>query len=154
MRALERNKQVFWYANPTGTQTLIDDYGNECGTAVVYSEPVSFKANISAARGTAELDEFGINENYTKTIVTDDLTLPVEKSSVLWIDREPNESGTVSHNFVVVAVAKSLNSLTIAVKEVNVSAPEQVEPDNPEQTDDPEQPEPTDPEQDVSANED
>lgn len=148
MRTLERNKQTFWYANPTGTQTLIDDYGNECGTAVVYSEPVSFKANISAARGTAELDEFGINENYTKTIVTDDLGLPVEKSSVLWIDREPNESGTVSHNFVVVAVAKSLNSLTIAVKEVNVSAPEQVEPDSSDQT------EPADPEQDVSANED
>ena len=124
MRTLERNKQEFWYANPTGTEPTYDDYGFENGTVISYSLPVKVKANISAARGTEELDAFGINTNYSKTIVTDDLTLPITKSSILWIGTEPDlrgEKGAHKHNYAVVAVAKSLNSMTIAVAEVSVS---------------------------------
>ena len=128
MKALKRNKQTFWYANLSTTaqpEPLIDDYGNETGEmGLTYDLPTEFHANISAARGTADLDAFGINANYSKTIVTDNLTLPVDKSTILWIDKEPDtngEAGAIKHDYVVVAVAKSLNSLTIAVKEVSVS---------------------------------
>ena len=125
MRTLERNKQIFYYANIDRTAQATDEYGNETGeTNITYTAPVAFMANISAARGTADLDAFGINANYTKQIVTDNLTLPIDKSTILWIGIEPDEngeSGTVKHNYVVVAVAKSLNSVTIAVKEVSVS---------------------------------
>lgn len=125
MRTLERNKQIFYYANIDSTAQATDEYGNETGeTNITYTAPVAFMANISAARGTADLDAFGINANYTKQIVTDNLTIPVDKSTILWIDIEPDENGeagTVKHNYVVVAVAKSLNSVTIAVKEVSVS---------------------------------
>lgn len=125
MKTLLRNKQVFWYSNILSTSRLTDEYGNETGElAVEYSAPVSLEANISAARGTTELDAFGINTNYSKTIVTDLLTTPIDKSTIIWIDNEPDEngeSGKIKHNYVVVAVAKSLNSLTIAVKEVSVS---------------------------------
>lgn len=125
MRSLIRNKQTFWYANIIGTQPIVDEYGNETGeTYIGYSEPVAVKANISAARGTADLDAFGINANYSKKIVTDDITIPIDKSTILWIGNEPDEygeSGEIKHDYVVVGVAKSLNSLTIAVKEVSVS---------------------------------
>ena len=125
MKTLLRNKQVFWYSNILSTSRLTDEYDNETGElAVEYSAPVSLEANISAARGTTELDAFGINTNYSKTIVTDLLTTPIDKSTIIWIDNEPDEngeSGEIKHNYVVVAVAKSLNSLTIAVKEVSVS---------------------------------
>lgn len=125
MRTLERNKQIFYYANIDSTAQATDEYGNETGeTNITYTAPVDFMANISAARGTADLDAFGINANYTKQIVTDNLTIPVDKSTILWIGIEPDENGeagTVKHNYVVVAVAKSLNSVTIAVKEVSVS---------------------------------
>lgn len=125
MRTLERNKQIFYYANIDSTAQATDEYGNETGeTNITYTAPVAFMANISAARGTADLDAFGINANYTKQIVTDNLTIPVDKSTILWIGVEPDENGeagTVKHNYVVVAVAKSLNSVTIAVKEVSVS---------------------------------
>lgn len=125
MRTLLRNKQRFWFANITGTTRTVDEYGYETGESeVTYSEPVEFEANISAARGTADLDAFGINTNYTKTIVTDDLTLPIDKSTILWIDCEPDENGeagNIKHDYVVVAVAKSINSVTIAIKEVSVS---------------------------------
>lgn len=125
MKALHRNKQEFWYANITTTSDAKDEYGNESGEKnITYTPPVSFMANISPARGTADLDAFGINADYTKTIVTDNLTLPVDKSTILWIDSVPDsngEAGAVKHDYVVVAVAKSLNSMTIAIKEVNVS---------------------------------
>lgn len=125
MKALERNKREFWYANINTTSNATDEYGNETGEKdITYDSPVSFMANISPARGTADLDAFGINADYTKTIVTDNLTLPVDKSTILWIDSVPDENGeagTVKHDYVVVAVAKSLNSMTIAIKEVNVS---------------------------------
>lgn len=125
MKALNRNKRQFWYANISTTASAYDDYGNETGEQnLTYSAPVSFMANISPARGTADLDAFGINADYTKTIVTDDLTLPVDKSTILWIDKTPDkdgEAGTIKHDYVVVAVAKSLNSMTIAIKEVAVS---------------------------------
>lgn len=125
MRTLLRNKQRFWFANITGTTRTVDEYGYETGESeVAYSEPVEFEANISAARGTTDLDAFGINTNYTKTIVTDDLTVPIDKSTILWIDCEPDENGeagNIKHDYVVVAVAKSINSVTIAIKEVSVS---------------------------------
>lgn len=119
MKALLRNKRTFWYANlssDTPPSPQYDDYGNETGEMwLTYNLPTEFHANISAARGTA---------NYTKTIVTDNLTLPVDKSTILWVDCEPDangEAGAVKHDYVVVAVARSLNSLTIAIKEVSVS---------------------------------
>ena len=125
MKALLRNKRTFWYANIAQSEAAIDEYGNETGEQnITYSAPVSFDANISPARGTADLDAFGINANYSKTIVTDDLTVPIDKSTILWIDCEPDsngEAGTIKHDYVVAAVARSLNSLTIAIKEVSVS---------------------------------
>ena len=97
MRTLLRNKQRFWFANITGTTRTVDEYGYETGESeVAYSEPVEFEANISAARGTTDLDAFGINTNYTKTIVTDDLTVPIDKSTILWIDCAPERPETSS----------------------------------------------------------
>ena len=125
MKALLRNKQTFYYANPSTETAQYDDYGNETSEpAITYDTPVSAQANISPARGTAELEQFGINANYTKTIVSDNLTLPIDKSTILWIGIAPDkdgEAGTVKHNYVVVGVAQSLNSTTIAIKEVSVS---------------------------------
>ena len=126
MKALYRNKQTFWYANIIDKLPIIDENtGYETGeTYIGYTAPVKADANISAARGTADLDAFGINANYSKTIVTDNLTLPIDKSTILWINKEPDENGEagdIKHDYVVVAVARSLNSLTIAIKEVSVS---------------------------------
>ena len=125
MKALLRNMQTFYYANVSTTAAQYDECGNETGEpSITYDAPVSAQANISPARGTADLEQFGINSDYTKTIVSDNLTLPIDKSTILWIGIAPDkdgEAGTIKHNYVVVGVAKSLNSVTIAVKEVSVS---------------------------------
>lgn len=102
-------------------------------------------ANVSPATGQSNTEIFGNLENYDKVIVTDDLTCPIDENSVLFIDKEPEftegvtidyqESETVLgddvvtpvtvsvpvYDYAVRRVAKSLNSISIAVRKVNVS---------------------------------
>lgn len=125
MKSLKRNERRFWYANILSVTKALDDYGNETGEKdITYSAPVKCFANVSASRGTTDLDAFGINANYSRTITTNDLTLPIDKSTIIWVDAEPDakgEAGEIKHDYVVVGVAPSINSLTIALKEVSVS---------------------------------
>ena len=43
MKGLERNKKTFWYANPTGTEPIYDEYGNEAGAKTLYEKPKKYK---------------------------------------------------------------------------------------------------------------
>jgi hypothetical protein len=124
MRCLQKNKQKLYYALYTGKEQFVDDHGNKTGQyRVTYSSPVEMLANISPARGASDVDMFGITETYSKTIVTDDLSCPIDEKSVLWIGKEPVFEGEpVPYNYVVVRKAKSLNSITYAVLEVEASA--------------------------------
>lgn len=125
MRMLLKNKRTIYYALYTGKTENVDSYGNKTGEYVEnYSAPIELKINVSAARGSLDLEQFGINTQYTKTMVTDDLNCPIDEESILWIDRVPDsngEAGSVKHNYAVVQVAKSLNQITYAIKEVSVS---------------------------------
>ena len=127
MRSLVRNKQKIYYSLQTGEKAIRDEHGNITGEyELSYATPVEYHINVSAARGTAELDEFGINLNYTKTMMTNDLSCPITETSRLWINREPtitqgNTETAVPHNYEVVAVARSINSITYAIREVSVT---------------------------------
>lgn len=117
MKALERNKQPFYYALHQGI-TGIETDGLFTGQyEVAYSTPVKAYMNISPASGQSVLEQFGIQENYDKIIVTDDMNCPISEDDVLWIDTLP-VSGDVEnpHDYYVVRVAKSLNSIAIAVR--------------------------------------
>lgn len=118
MRCNSRNKQTLYYALFVGKTENVDEYGNVIGEFTIeYTEPIKAKMNISSARGTADVEQFGINSNYTRTLVTEDMNCPIDKDSILWIDKNPEEE---PHNYVVTQVAKSLNSITYAIKEVSV----------------------------------
>ena len=124
MKTLIRNKRPFYYCLFSDTVTIEDEYGNETGEPrVVYGEPVKMLANISQATGQSNTEQFGNLENYDKVIVTDDLNCPIDESSVLFIDKEPEYSldGDPMYDYTVRRVAKSLNSVSIAVRKVNVS---------------------------------
>lgn len=58
---------------------------------------------------------FGINTNYSKTMIVDDLNCDIDEHSILWIDTTSTE-----HNYIVVEVAKSFNHIVYAIREVNV----------------------------------
>lgn len=123
MRTLKRNKQKVFYALYNGVQELTDASGNYTGEyAPSYGTPVEIRVNVSAAKGTADVEQFGIDTPYSKTIVTDDMACPIAEDTVLWIGKTPTDG---EHNYVVVCVAKSINSITYAVREVDVSGTEQ-----------------------------
>ncbi len=63
--------------------------------------------------------QFGDTENYDKVLMTDDLNVPITETSILWIDALDT---TKPHDYIVKKVAKSLNSVSIAVSKVSVSA--------------------------------
>ena len=127
MRSLSRNKQTIYYALYQDKVAVKDEYGNATGEYVTsYGTPTEFRINVSAARGTADVEQFGINAIYTKTMVTNDLTCPITETSRLWIGKPAfetvgEETTVTNHNYVVTAVAKSINSITYAIKEVVVS---------------------------------
>ena len=75
----------------------------------------------------------GSSVSYDKIIVMDFITPPIDEYSVLWVDTLPilnadgslkvNDAGEVitPHDYVVKKVAKSLNSVSIAISKVTVS---------------------------------
>ena len=118
MLSLAINQQTIYYALYTGTTEAVDSDGLYTGDwEESYAEPVAIEASVSAARGTSDIDLFGINESYTKTVIVDDTDCPINEASILWIDANPE---TDEHNYEVVRVAKSLNHITYAVQKVNV----------------------------------
>jgi hypothetical protein len=124
MRTMERNKVSFWYLLFDRKVAITDDEGNESGEhTVLYKDAVQMKANVSAATGAAQVEQFGNFISYDKVIVIDDLSCPIDENSVLFIDKEPEyaEDGTPLYDYLVKRVAKSLNSISIAVSKVTVS---------------------------------
>ena len=84
MRTLNRNKSPFWYLLYDSKAPAKDEYGNETGEElVVYKPAVAMNANISAATGSAQVEQFGNFAGYDKVIVTDDLSCPIDEN--MWI---------------------------------------------------------------------
>ena len=118
MRSLNRNKQKIYYALYRGKSETIDENGLRTGNfPPEYSSPQPLSINVSAARGASPVEMFGIDTDYSRTMQTNDLDCPIDESSVLWIGKEPNQAGT-DFNYRVAAIARSINSVTYAVREV------------------------------------
>ena len=147
MKCLKRNQKAFNYCLYSNKTPIVDEYGNETGEPIItYSSPVTMYANISPATGQSNTEQFGNLENYDKVIVTDDLNCPIDENSVLFIEKEPEFTNVVTyeyvttesngqtvttlepvqisvpvHDYIVRRVAKSLNSISIAIRRVEVS---------------------------------
>lgn len=134
MKCMERNKVRFFYALYMGKQEITDEYGNATGQyEVTHSSPVECYGNVSAAKGETQSRQFGENEVYDKTIVLDDVSTDIDEYSILWIDTEPqldsegnlaldeDEEVITPHDYIVKKVAKSINSVSIAISKVKVN---------------------------------
>ena len=145
MRCLKRNMTPFWYCLYESSEDQYDEYGNLLPEPLVtYAEPVQMMANISAATGQAQTEMFGGLDSYDKVIVTADMGCPIDEHTVLFIDKEPEYTPVTTYEYVqgesasqddelvevthllpkydylVKRVAKSLNSISIAVRKVDV----------------------------------
>lgn len=134
MRTMERNKSKFFYALYKEKVPKTDEYGNVTGEyEIIRDNPVECSANISAAKGETSTRQFGESESYDKVIVMDKDAPPIDEYTVLWVDKTPqvgedgslvtNEEGEIltPHDYIVKKVAKSLNSVSIAISKVTVS---------------------------------
>lgn len=118
MRLLNRNLSTVYYATFTVKTDIPDSDGLKTGEKRnSYSDPVEAQMSVSAAKGEAAYGPFGADLDYTKIVITDDMTCPIDEHSVMWIGASAQEP----HNYEIVRVAKSLNHITYAVKEVDVS---------------------------------
>lgn len=133
MRCMVRNKVPFFYALYEGQIELKDDYGNATGQyAVQYTPPTKILGNVSAAKGEIESRQFGESETYDKVIVLDNADVEIDEYSIMWVDSIPEltddgllvtkSDGTVKtpHDYIVKKVARSLNSVSIAISKVAV----------------------------------
>lgn len=146
MNTLKRNERPFYYCLYNSEVPMVDEDGFETGeTIVTYHDPVMMSANISPATGMSNMEQFGNLENYDKVIVTCDLNCPITETSVLFIDKEPSYTQVPTHtvteatalygedtidvetvtvpvpDYTVIRVAKSLNSISYAVRKVELS---------------------------------
>ena len=133
MRGWVRNKTKFYYALYEKQKEITDEYGNRTGQyELVYGKPVEMFGNVSAAVGEIQNRQFGESENYDKVIVLDNPNTPINEYSLLWVDTSPllDELGNLvlkadgteetPHDYVVKKIARSLNSVSIAIRKVNV----------------------------------
>lgn len=133
MRTMARNKSKFYYALYECKVPKTDEYGNDTGEYdVIHGDPMDFKANVSAAKGETTTRQFGESESYDKVIVFDNDAPQIDEYTILWIDTIPqvdgdgalsvNDDGEVitPHDYIVKKIARSLNSVSIAISKVNV----------------------------------
>ena len=111
MRSLEKNKRKLIYALPTGTEPILDEWGNDTlEVKRTYTEDAVYSANISSAVGEEAVKAFGSLTSYSRTICVAENNCPIAVEGAL-IQFE-------GKSYEVVKVADSLNGFLIAVREV------------------------------------
>lgn len=124
MRCLVRNQTTFYYALFREKVELQDVYGNGSGEyRIIYGQPVQMKANVSPAAGQTQVEQFGSAILYDRVIMSEDRDCPIDEHSVLCINCAPqyDENGNLMFDYIVQKVARSLHSVSYAVRKVNVS---------------------------------
>ena len=120
MRTVKRNKRPVAFAFYEGVTELLDDDGNLTGEyEVSYTEPVKTLMNVSGGRGQADIALFGLTQTFARTATTEDLTTPFNTETVMWIEKNPD---TEPFDYRVVAVARTINQVVLALAEVETDA--------------------------------
>ena len=116
MRTVKRNKRPVAYAFYQGTTELTDADGNLTGEySVQYTEPVKTLMNVSGGRGQADIAMFGLTQTFGRTATTEDLDVPWNTETVMWIETDPD---TEPFDYRVVAVSRTINQVVLALSEV------------------------------------
>ena len=107
------------YKNYTGQKEIIDEWGNETGSFIPeYSEFKTASLSISPNKGNSEAEMFGSIEDYDRTMTTNNLLCDINENSILWLDGADTNQ---PHNYIVKRRSPWKNSISFAVKQVEVS---------------------------------
>ena len=130
MLQLRINTRKIWYSNFLSSEPETDRNGDFTGQdKPKYSTPTMIRANLSAARGTAENDIFGTNLRYSKTLSTSHMGLDIDEKSIMW-DEEPELNGNGEPNpktakYRVVGVAAGHYHVHYALRQMNPTEDEE-----------------------------
>lgn len=115
MRSLKRNQRPLHYAPYIGTQSIMDEYGNDTlEVKKLYGDPQKLCLNYSSNIGQEDTQVFGALTNYSRVISYVGKQCPLKEHDVIWLDI----STTEQPNYEVRGVADSLNSYLIAIGEI------------------------------------
>ena len=116
MRTVKRNKRPVAYAFYEGVTELTDSDGNLTGEySVQYTAPIKALMNVSGGRGQADIAMFGLTQTFGRTATTEDLDVPWNTQTVMWIEKDPD---TEPFDYRVVAVSRTINQVVLALAEV------------------------------------
>ena len=119
MRTTQRDKRTIWFALYQVITDSTDADGNLTGEhPASYGEITKARMNVSGGRGQAEVEMFGVDNPFTRTAVTDDLTTPCDTDTIWWFDVDPL---TEPHNYRCTGIADTINGRTIALEELDVT---------------------------------
>lgn len=122
MRDLKRNQRGLWYAVPTHTVPIVDEYGNDTlEVETVYLPPALLHCNVSANMGQEAVEVFGSQTEYSRTVSLTGQECPLVEGSLVWFGVTPTEEAN-NHNYVVARVADSKNGFLVALREVTPHA--------------------------------
>lgn len=118
MTLCEANKKTFYYKPYAGKTEILDaeNYGTGAYT-ITYGDLVTCRASISPSKGQASVEMFGSDLNYSKTIITDDMSCGMNENSIVWIKNDP---ATEPNDYIVVAKAEGLTNISYAIRKVDV----------------------------------
>lgn len=124
MRTCQRNKRDIWYSLFVDVSNITDSDGNYTGEQTIsYTTPSQARMNVSGGRGQADVDVFGIDNPFTHTATTDDLTTSFNTDSVFWFGVTPGSTASeIPHNFRCTGVSRTVNQVVLALAEVDLDA--------------------------------
>ena len=127
MRTLKRNKRPVAFAFYEGAAEILGEDGSHTGEyRVTYTEPVKTLMNVSGGRGQADIALFGLTQTFARTATTEDLVTPFNTETVFWIETDPDKDE--SFDYRVVAVARTINQVVLALSEVEVTLEDNITP--------------------------
>ena len=120
MRTLKRNKVPVWYYLYNGKT---EDYDSELGVytgewSETYSEPQKLMANVNPASGQASIEPFGIATDYTHIMAVES-DHGIKEDTIVFVGEDPTNA--TEGFYRVTRVAKSLNHVRIALRELEIS---------------------------------
>ena len=123
MRNLKKNQRKMFYALFDKMIPQVDENGDETGDPVAhYTAPVMFEASLSSGKGSTQKEVFGADIEFTRSISTTDLRLPITETSLVWYKSKPvrlpdGSADPDSADYEVAAPpADGMNVLVIALK--------------------------------------
>lgn len=123
MRNLIINKTKIIVLNYKGEKDVVGDDGYYTGEKTIeYTKPITFMAHISGARGSSQVEIFGTDISYDKTIVLSKSEfdkLKITENSVFFVEKAVSYDGEMpNYNYRVSRIAQTINEVAIAIKKV------------------------------------